>query len=321
MSLELLPSSHGLRLCSCEGERVEPLADFPCAQPDLWCWSDDRSHALAVDQGRKRVTTFRLEDQDFVRTMSPLALPRNVKANCIAMKGPQPYIGATSIWLPDSEGGWLQTPMPGFARGAGKRLDGLLFDGDRLVAVDDLVLPKWNLEYDVATPDQPRYVRAVEIRANTSYERIFAAAGGKRWFATLSRGINHGNSSSFCSVFDLATLESAWTWPFSRAEGQRRAAIELTRVVFLDDVLCLLAQPSAPDDPAVLHWLDLSEAPSPLPPLRERRKQRPEIRAEPLQELAAANDLVATADGSGVYVCGRSPGGEPSVLWRAAGGG
>jgi len=320
MSLELLPGSQGLQLCSCDGERIEPLADLPCAEPDLWCWSDDRTHVLTVDQGRKRLTTFRLEEQTFVRTMSPLALPRGVKASCVAMAGPQPYIGAASIWLPDNEGGWQQTPTPGFARGAGKRLDGLLFDGHWLVAVDDLMLPKWNLEYDVATPDQPRYVRAVEIRANTTYEHISAAAGGRRWFATLSQGINHGNSRSFCTVFDLATLESAWSWPFARQDGHRSEAIELTRVVFLGDVLCLLSQPSAPEEQPVLHWLDLSEAPSPPPPLRERRKQRPVLHAEPLEGLAAANDLVATADGNGVYVCSRSPSGEPSLLWRPAPG-
>ena len=127
---------------ACDGDVVEPLAPFAIPNPTLWCWSDDWTHVLAVDQERKRASTFRLEGETFEPTMSPRTLPKGINAHCVAMKGDQPYVGAQSVWLPVDDRGWQQIPMPGFARGEGKRLDGLIIDGDRLVAVDDLLLPK-----------------------------------------------------------------------------------------------------------------------------------------------------------------------------------
>ena len=87
MHLELLPGSNGLTLCLCEAERMEPVAVVPIEAPELWCWSHDRSHIAVVDQASKRVTTFRVEGQELVRTMAPRTLPRDVRVHCIAMKG------------------------------------------------------------------------------------------------------------------------------------------------------------------------------------------------------------------------------------------
>jgi hypothetical protein len=331
MSRELLMYEGQLSLCRCDAERVERLAVCPVPLPDLWCWSDDRAHVLVVDRQRKRVTTFRLAGDHFERTMSPLALPRGVVAHCVAMKGPQPYIGASSVWVPNAESGWTQTKMPEFALGEGKQLDGLILDGDRLVAVDDLMLPKWNLEYDISTPDQPRYIRCESIRANTTYERIYAASGGARWFATLSHGLNHGHFSSYCTVFVLGTLECAWAWsfytnepsvlfPLSWEKGQSfREALALKRAVFLGDVLCVLSESSGAEPCAVLNWIDLTAAPLPLPAFKERRAHRPTLREEEISELAEASELVAASGGDGVYVCGRSRGGAHTVAWRPIG--
>ena len=318
MSLELLVYEGQLSLCRCEGGVVERLSVFPVPCPDLWCWSEDRAHVLVVDQQRKRVTTYRLEGDRFECTMSPRALPRGVVAHCVAMKGSQPYIGASSVWIPKHERGWAQTKMPGFARGDGKQLDGLILDGDRLVAVDDLLLPKWNLEYDISTPDQPRYIRCESIRANTSYERIYAASGGERWFAALSHGMNHGHTSSYCTVFALDSLEFAWAWSFCTWEkGQHlREAIALKRVVFLGDVLCVLSESSGSEPCAVLNWIDLTTVPLPLPDLKARRTHRPSLREEEISELAVGTELVAAAGGDGVYVSGRSAAGAHALVWR-----
>jgi len=137
MSRELLMYEGQLSLCRCDAERVERLAVCPVPLPDLWCWSDDRAHDLVVDQQRKRVTTFRLAGDHFERTMSPLALPRGVVAHCVAMKGPQPYIGASSVWVPNAESGWTQTKMPEFALGEGIALKRAVFLGDVLCVLSE----------------------------------------------------------------------------------------------------------------------------------------------------------------------------------------
>ena len=302
---------------ACDGDVVEPLAPFPIPYPTLWCWSDDWTHVLAVDQERKRASTFRLEGETFEPTMSPRTLPKGINAHCVAMKGAQPYVGAQSVWLPVDERGWQQIPMPGFARGEGKRLDGLIIDGHRLVAVDDLLLPKWNLEYDITDPGQPVYMREEEMRANITYERIFSASGGDHWFVTLSRGINHGNEAFYCTVFDLETLQQAHAYPFyTRLAGTVPGElVSLRCAVFLGDLMCLLAQRK---EDAVVYWLDLSEEPSPPdPPVRgKKRRTRPALHEELVEGLKAVHHIHPSRDGGGIYLSGPGEDGETHIQWQ-----
>lgn len=335
--LNLLPGPEGWHLYACAGEEMERLAPLPMTGQLMWCWSDDRRHLLAVDQGGKRVTTYWLEGESFVRTMSPSTLPKDVKAHCIAMKGAQPYIGEVSLWLPRGPGQWAHIPMPDFASGEGKRLDGLLIDRDRLIAVDDLMLPKYNLEYDITDPANPVYVGAQRIRPNITYERIYAAARGMRWFVTLSRGINHGNQVSYCTVFHLETLSQAWAYPFWTQVGSIRNAIDLSSAVFLGDTVCVLAHH---DDGPRLHWVDLTDEAPPRPrpltdkrrrkprsemtpaELEERRKERAErLRKPPMREtviscLAQVHHLQACGSQDGVYLTGLNAGGALQTVWR-----
>jgi len=337
MTLNLLPGPEGWHLCACEAERVERLSAFPLPGWMMWCWSDDRRHVLTVDQGGKRVTTYRLEGEAFVRTMSPSTLPKDVKAHCIAMKGEQPYIGEKSLWVPRGPREWEHIPMPEFAQGEGKRLDGILLDGDRLVAVDDILLPKYNLEYDVSDPATPVYVGSKRIRANISYERIYSVAGGTRWFVTLSRGINHGNQASYCTVFHLETLNQVWAYPFWSYFMGTKTEISLRHAVFLDDCMCMLVDH---EEGPRLHWLDLTDEvlPAPRKPrpkakrkprsemtpeeLEEHRRARAEFRRKahmfetPITGFARVHHLQACGSGQGVYLTGPDHDGQPQTRWQ-----
>ena len=337
MTLNLLPGPEGWHLCACEAERVERLSPFPVPGWMMWRWSHDRAHMLTVDQDGKRVTTFRLDGEEFVRTMSPSTLPKDVKAHCIAMKGDQPYIGERSLWLPRGPRDWEHIPMPEFARGEGKRLDGLLVDGDRLVAVDDLMLPKYNLEYDISEPANPVYVGSKHIRANISYERIYSVAGGARWFVTLSRGINHGNQASYCTVFHLETLRQVWAYTFWSHFMGTRTEISLRRAVFLDDRMCMLVDH---EEGPRLHWLDLTDEalpPAPKPRPKAKRKSRSEMtpeelearrkaRAErrrkphmfetPITDFAHVHHLQACGSKQGVYLTGPDHDGQRQTRWQ-----
>ncbi|MEC9070732.1 MAG: hypothetical protein VX938_00075 [Myxococcota bacterium] len=337
MTSHLLPTPSGLHLYECDQEQVKSAGPFPVSHPTLWCWSDDRGHVMTVDQERKRVSAFRFDGVTFEPIMSPQTLPKGVNAHCIAMKGSQVYVGAQSVWVPLDEGGWEQIPMPGFARGEGKRLDGLIIDGDRLVAVDDLLLPKWNLEYDIQAPETPVYVRAMEMHPNITYERIYAATGGTRWFVTLSRGINHGNEGSFCTLFALGNLQQAYAYPFyHRFAGSRCEGVQsLFDAVFLGDTLCLLGHT---EDSVILHWLDLSDT-EPPPPLTEpedpremprtrrssrshqqreklRRRKRPELLEERVEGLKRVLHIQGCTDQQGLYLAGQDADGEHHLIWH-----
>jgi hypothetical protein len=316
MALHLFPTEEGMFLHQCEGEDMERVTAFPIAHPTLFCWSEDRQHVLAVDQGRKRVSLYRLFAGEFEKRMSPRTLPKGVEAHCLALKGSQVYVGDRGLWLPLEEGGWEQFEVPEFASGHGKRLDGLIVDGNRLIAVDNIVFPKWNLEYDIHTPERPVYQSAGSIPANYSYERIFAAAGGRRWFATLSNGVGRGGSFSFCTLFEMETLEKAFALRFSR-ESRRRGKgeiLSLETAVFLQDVLCAACRV---EGGVVLHWLDLNELDEATLNTQDSYDfQPPETLEEEIPELVKVHSLHACEEQDAVYLVGVDAKGEFNISWH-----
>lgn len=89
----------------------------------------------------------------------------------------------------------------------GKGIDGFAHFNGKLIAVDDIVLPRFLLVYDVADARAPRFVEAVDLPAHSSYERVKSVAASGRALVLLSTTANHGRFSLHVSLLDLATLK------------------------------------------------------------------------------------------------------------------
>ena len=87
----------------------------------------------------------------------------------------------------------------------GKRVEDLLLDGDRLIAVDDVVSPKYLTRYDVSNPARG-LIDVREIPWHSSYETIHSGAVGADWAALYSSSTNHGGHGIHIALLDRATL-------------------------------------------------------------------------------------------------------------------
>lgn len=101
---------------------------------------------------------------------------------------------------------WDVLHLPVEACGRGKAVDALLLHGDRLVAVDDVVEPKWFFAFDVADPFAARLVDSRELPTHTTYESVRCAVLGPAGIAIVSQGYNHGTIGQFATLYDPASL-------------------------------------------------------------------------------------------------------------------
>jgi hypothetical protein len=102
---------------------------------------------------------------------------------------------------------WVPLDVPAEVLKYGKRVDDLVMDGDRLIAVDNVILPRWLLVYDAAAPRRPRLVRQQELAAHGTYEHVFAASLGPHLLALLSGSVGEGGQGQHVGLLDRHTLQ------------------------------------------------------------------------------------------------------------------
>jgi hypothetical protein len=138
---------------------------------------------------------------------APLTLPLGHRVQALAFHRQVLYVGGHATCWVTRDGGffqgkeifglfdlrtdappWTPVPLPEEVQGQGadKSIDEFLFDGDRLIAVDDIVWPKWLLLYDVRVPEAPALEAVHRIPNHGVYETIHSGALGRRWLALLS---------------------------------------------------------------------------------------------------------------------------------------
>lgn len=120
---------------------------------------------------------------------------------------------------------WQGIEVPSKVRLPRKGVDGLVLHGERLIAVDDMVIPLYLLVLDVARPREPRVVEIRRLKPHSTAERIFSVGSSGDTMALLSMSGNHGVFSVHLALMDLPTLEE-WATLTVQHEGQAFAVVE-----------------------------------------------------------------------------------------------
>lgn len=162
-------------------------------------------------------------------------LPFGHKLRALALHDDVIYTGGAGrkiLGCIDLRGAARWTPLeppPGIGLG-GKGIDGFAVAGQRLIAVDDLVWPRYFLVYDLAASRVPRPIEARPFPWSLSLEEVAGVASDFPWMVVLSRYANHGYLGAQIALVHLETLRAhaaLWTErPGSfRKSGQRQLDI------------------------------------------------------------------------------------------------
>jgi hypothetical protein len=106
---------------------------------------------------------------------------------------------------------WVGIPAPAelgnTSRSRWKSVDALLLDGNRLIAVDNVVLPKWLISIDVTNPEKPEVLSVTKLKEHGTYEHVHTAALGKSWLAVSSTTASMGGPEAYISLLEKQSLE------------------------------------------------------------------------------------------------------------------
>lgn len=214
-------------------------------------------HVLALDLGLlvyaqgRQLHVLRLRDGAAPAVERTLKLPWGLTIHALALREQVLYVGGSGrselFGLVDLRAPtlrWAPQPVPPVASGFGKGIDGLALHGERLIAVDDIVIPRYFVVYDISDPRAPRLLGPEVFPWHLTAERVEAVASAGPWMAVLSGYANHGFFGAQVALVHLQTLRGhAALWverPRSPRSG-RAPVMDLRGVALHGSTLYLAA--------------------------------------------------------------------------------
>ena len=82
----------------------------------------------------------------------------------------------------------------------GKAIDDILILKNKLLLVDDIVYPKYVLEYDISDAKNPKHIETKKLDNNGTYEHIVKGDLNENWLILLSSTVGQGGSSDHIVV-------------------------------------------------------------------------------------------------------------------------
>lgn len=256
----ILPTENGSWICQISEEIIH-LVKAPGGEDARYFTSPTDPQLFAyVDQACKRIALYHFLNTEpwFEKVISPVTLPRHCRADDILIHDGLLYVGGYGrmgecLWTRDKEDkNWRLIPMPSDIRLSGdlflrhKSIDLVFWDGKRLIAVDNFVIPKWILTYDITDNKAITHLESIKMCIHTTYEKVKTGAMNQNYIALLSGGINHGTVSRYLSILDVGTLTEIVCWcVFSQDNFYDTPSEQYCNVIsvaFLGDNLLLATQ-------------------------------------------------------------------------------
>lgn len=267
---------------------LDPVVDLPVS-PEAAVSRDDEGRWWALDAKARHVEGFVLDD-DRLRPIGRWTLPIELAPKDVAASGDRLFVGGGTAWMdtPVTRYGprifvssvaaptdpWveLECVYPIRLGGHSKAIDALVVDGDRLVAIDDVVMPKYLYTYDLAVEGVPVWTWASRFISGANQTILPTAARGPRWIAVASESGTRMGFSRMIMLLPRERLEVCAVVEESRgppgrneATGAHESMREIERefrwhsLALAGDVLGFAG------DTRGFGWLDCREAPTRLP--------------------------------------------------------
>jgi hypothetical protein len=193
---------------------VESRAPAPGNADAVYKISTDQKFFAFLDSANKRFAVYELLDAEpwLQRIVAPTNLPRDCVAYDFILHDGQLLVGGRSrsqenIWLLNytlavqPAQAWQALEVPEAVRKSGKSIDLLYVLGQTLVAVDNVIRPKWFVFYHLNKGALPTPVGLHPIRVRSAFEGIRHGAESDALYALFSAGAGQRGASSYVQLY------------------------------------------------------------------------------------------------------------------------
>lgn len=168
----LLNGKNKISLNSYENKEIKKKRIFAINENTIFT-TDQKTRVALLDTAENIITLFQISSRKKVK----LFIPFEIKPRCILMNGENLFIGGEMgtemlIQYQIQSKKWFSLEIPTKILSLRKGIDDLLIKDSMLMAIDNLVMPKYGLFYQLNSLEKQAFSHFLELKSNGAYEHI-----------------------------------------------------------------------------------------------------------------------------------------------------
>ncbi|MFD2556313.1 hypothetical protein [Sphingobacterium tabacisoli] len=182
----LTSSEDKLSLNKYQEDKIVSLGQYDININSIYT-SDGQSRVAVLDTTSNRVRLYDIE----LASDTTLRIPYHLNPKCILINGDYLFVGGGLVdemligYHLESKK-WFKLDIPDHMRYRGKEIDDLILNGDQLIAIDNIILPKYVLFYILEEGAQVSLIDTKLLKSNGPYESIKKGRLSAKYFGLMS---------------------------------------------------------------------------------------------------------------------------------------
>lgn len=205
----LLKDDRTISINSFENDKINEIKSFSISEKSIYA-TDQKERVAILDTAKNEVSIFEIKSSAQIK----LTIPFEIKPKTILVNNDNLFIGGEMgkeilIQYHLKSKKWFQLEIPKEVIFFGKAVDDLVVNDTLLIAVDNIIMPKYILYYHLNSNDKLNFSHFKELKSNSSYESIHKARITNCYLGLLSTTMNHGTVREHITIYsDLNLVKS-----------------------------------------------------------------------------------------------------------------
>jgi hypothetical protein len=216
----LSTKDNAISINSFEKNKINEIKLFSISQKSIYT-TDQKERVAILDTSKNEVAIFDVHSSKQIK----LSIPFEIKPKTVLLNQDNLFIGGELgkeilIQYNLQNEKWYQLNIPKEVLFFGKAIDDLVVNDSLLIAIDNIVTPKYILYYQLNSFDKLSFSHFKELKSNSSYENIHQARITNEYLGLFSTTLNHGNVMEHITLY--ADLDLVYSFAISVKYKRKR---------------------------------------------------------------------------------------------------
>lgn len=206
----LLERNHKISINKIVNQQIKQIKTYSISDKNIYTTDQEKTVAI-IDTSRLRITLF-----DFLSSKkTEIEIPFFIKPKTILPFRDNLFVGGEIgeemlLQYQIKTENWCQLNIPNEIRFPGKAIDDLLVNDSFLIAIDNVVIPKFILFYKLNSKYGLEFSHSKELKPNGTYEHISGGRISKKYLGLISNTYSgYINGSKHLTIYqDLELISS-----------------------------------------------------------------------------------------------------------------
>lgn len=198
-------------LNSFENDEIKQLKTFDISEKSIYT-TDKQSRVAVLDVEKNKLTLFNIK----TNIENKLKIPFDLRPKTMLLNGENLFIGGEKgkevlVQYNIQSKEWYRLQIPNGIMFQGKAIDDLVINDSLLVAIDNLIMPKYVLYYKLDSKDKLDLSHFIELKSNGAYERIHQGRITENYFGLISETYSgYIGATEHITVYDNLNLRNSF---------------------------------------------------------------------------------------------------------------